>query len=198
MFLNTFMENTISYIGGIDYSMSSPCLCIHPMDQLNHYSFEQCKIFFLAQSIKHIDSFCDNICRGIEYPTYHSEIERYKKLSDIMLKKLSKNNVKYLHLEGYSFGSKGKVFEIGENTGILKLGLELIKIKYDIIPPAQIKKFAWGKGNANKEQMYQSFLNETKKDIQQEISPKSKKISSPVSDIVDAYFICKHAYQSIQ
>lgn len=184
------------YIGGIDYSMSSPCLCMHPLVESKHFSFDNCKIIFLAQTLKHIDTFCGDVCKGIEYPQYTTDIQRYKKLSDIMLKNIIKNRVRFVCLEGYSFGSKGKVFEIGENTGILKLGLEMTKIKYEILAPTVVKKYATTKGNADKEKMYEAFLNETKRDIQQEISPKSKKISSPVSDIVDAYFICKHAFET--
>ena len=66
----------------------------------------------------------------------------------------------------------------------------------DIIPPSEIKKFATGKGNASKEKMYESFFQETGVPLtsflgmsRQKTEP--QKIKSPVSDIVDSYYICK-------
>ena len=48
-----------------------------------------------------------------------------------------------------------------------------------------------GKGNANKELMYESFLKETSRNLQEELVVKSEKIGNPTSDIVDSYYICK-------
>jgi len=59
-------------------------------------------------------------------------------------------------VEGYSFGSRsGMAFSIGEGGGILKLLLELKKLKGKIkefyyIPPTKLKKFVTGKGNCEK------------------------------------------------
>jgi hypothetical protein len=39
--------------------------------------------------------------------------------------------------------------------------------------------------------MYETFLEETNIDLQNRLSPKSIKISNPVSDIVDSYYICQ-------
>ena len=60
-------------------------------------------------------------------------------------------------------------------------------------PPTVIKKFATGKGNANKEQMYEAFVDEllTPTDLKERLTPKAKKVINPISDIVDSYFIAK-------
>jgi len=58
-----------------------------------------------------------------------------------------------------------------------------------LIPPSIIKKYATGKGNANKELMYEAFYNETKVDLQNILNCS---ITNPLTDIVDAYFICKY------
>ena len=42
--------------------------------------------------------------------------------------------------------------------------------------------------------MYETFLSETQVDLQSQLSPKSTKISNPVSDIVDSYYICKTGF----
>ena len=95
-------------------------------------------------------------------------------------------------LEGYSYGSTGKVFHIAENTAILKYNLWDEQIPFSIIPPTVIKKFATGKGNANKEKMYEEFVKENPGvDLRSDLTPRSSNVISPVNDIVDAYFIAK-------
>lgn len=57
-------------------------------------------------------------------------------------------------LEGYSFGSKGRaVFQAGELGGIVRHWLWSEEIPWIEIPPTQVKKFATGKGNVNKDQV---------------------------------------------
>ena len=65
------------------------------------------------------------------------------------------------------------------------------------VPPSMVKKYATGRGNANKEVMYEAFNAElvTPPDLQQRLKPKSKKLSNPVTDIVDAYFIAKWGWE---
>jgi len=67
------------------------------------------------------------------------------------------------------------------------------KIKFSTYPPTVIKKFATGKGNANKELMYDAFTSElvTPTDLKERLTPKATKIKNPISDIVDAYYIAK-------
>ena len=78
--------------------------------------------------------------------------------------------------------------------GVLKYRLQIEKFKYVTIPPTVVKKCATGKGNANKELMYERFLTESHVDLQSRLSPKSIKISNPISDIVDSYYICKTGF----
>ncbi len=55
-------------------------------------------------------------------------------------------------IEGYSFGSVGRgIFNIGELGGIVQLLLYKHNIYTVVIPPAVVKKFCCGKGNASKE-----------------------------------------------
>ena len=58
-------------------------------------------------------------------------------------------------LEDYAFAAKGRVFHIAENTGILKYKLFQQGIPLETISPSAVKKNATGKGNADKEMMYQ-------------------------------------------
>ena len=56
-------------------------------------------------------------------------------------------------IEDYSFGSKGRVFNLAENCGLLKYMLFKKGYRFFTVPPTVVKKFATGKGNANKEAM---------------------------------------------
>ena len=64
-------------------------------------------------------------------------------------------------LEGYAFADKGQVFNIGENTGLLKHKLYKNNLHPHIVTPTEIKK-CWktprGKGNASKTDMYNAFV----------------------------------------
>ena len=180
-------------IAGIDYSMTSPCICVH--DGSNTFDFESCTFFYLAKQTKLVGTIRKNIF-GTEYPSYKSDIERYLKISKWSMGILQDYDVTDVCLENYAFGGSGAVFNIGENTGILKLGIHLSNMTLDTVAPTQVKKFATGSGRADKEKMHESFKEENSVDLQHMISPNRKNIGNPVSDIVDAYYICKYGFTS--
>jgi hypothetical protein len=101
-------------------------------------------------------------------------------------------------LEGYAYSASGRVFHIAENTGILKYKLYHLGVPVTIIPPTEVKKFASGKGNADKTQMYDAFVWETGMHLKAVLAPNRKEIGSPVSDIVDSYYICKKMHENIR
>ena len=76
---------------------------------------------------------------------------------------------------------------------ILKDTLTKWGIKYEMIAPTVIKKYATTKGNANKEKMYDAFTDETNRKLLDEFNIK---LNNPITDIVDSYYIAKygHAY----
>ena len=67
-----------------------------------------------------------------------------------------------------------------------------LDIPFDIIAPSVIKKYATGKGNADKEKMYDSFVKETKCDLFKIFEV--DKLQNPITDIVDSYYITKLGY----
>lgn len=93
-------------------------------------------------------------------------------------------------MEGYSFASKGLVFNIAENAGVLKHKLHKLEIPLTIVPPTTIKKFAI-KGNASKEIMYETFVKKTGIDLIKAFG--IKRPDSPINDIVDAFFLMNYA-----
>lgn len=130
------------------------------------------------------------------YPEYFSDIERYNGLSDWVYHKIIKHNRRpiMVFIEDYAYSATGKVFHIAENMAILKNMLVQTGIKYTMISPTAIKKFATGKGNANKEKMYESFKNETGRDLEKEFELRCDK--NPISDIVDSYWLCKYGFEN--
>ena len=65
------------------------------------------------------------------------------------------------------------------------------------MPPTEVKKFGSGKGNADKAMMHQAFVKETGIDLKTLMTPDKKDVTSPVSDVVDAYFICKKMHTEL-
>ncbi len=53
-------------------------------------------------------------------------------------------------LEGYSYGSPNAAHPVGELGGVVRVALHEAGIPFEVVPPASIKIFACGKGNAKK------------------------------------------------
>lgn len=62
-------------------------------------------------------------------------------------------NVVFVSMEGYSYNSVGRVFELGEVGGVLKLLIFESNLPLLVVPPASLKLFAAGNANAEKEDM---------------------------------------------
>lgn len=171
---------------GIDYSMTSPGCCIYDTKKgiYEHYFFNSRKTDYkLPQSTKH--RFVQ-----LPYPDYENNVQRFGNLAKILLETIPKDSI--VGIEDYSMGSTGsRVFHIGENTGILKFLLYERGQECMLYAPSVIKKFATGKGNATKNKMYKSWIESEGLDIQKTMKPNSDIIGSPVTDIVDAFFLTK-------
>jgi Holliday junction resolvasome RuvABC endonuclease subunit len=178
-------------IFGIDYSISSPAAAYYNGPKLDpkisnfqFYSLSEYKI----PSNKQFHYY--------PHEPYSSEIERFSNISDWILSIVKKLTPEIIAIEGYSMGSKGKTFNIGEVTGILKHKLWIEGYELIIVPPTVIKKFGTGKGNAKKEQMVDQFKYETGMDLKTILQPK-RKLGSPTTDIVDAYYLAKYVLSTL-
>lgn len=179
---------------GIDFSISSPCVCFWNTKQ--QHLFENCEFFFLhsKRSITKIN-FPNNIHYSESSESKDNSVrfaENAMALTSEIKKRLD-NVKKYLiMLEGYSMGAKGRLFDIGEATGIFKLFLSQENIKPLVIAPTQIKKLATGKGNANKFQMLEKFM-EINTSLHNsewiDVLTTEKHIQPPLTDLVDSFFI---------
>ena len=182
-------------IAGIDYSLTSPAICVWKSSDDRLFDFDRCVVYYLENKSRPTAHGILNL-HGDPYPEWKTEEERHDLISNWALTCIQGCEV---FIEGYAFATSGTshVRSIAENTGLLKHKLHKIKVPTKSVPPTVIKKYATGKGNANKELMYEAFTAEllTPSDLQTRLTPKSKKIRSPVSDIVDAYFIAKWGWE---
>ena len=188
---------------GIDYSLSSPGVCVNTSEE--EFRYEDCKFYYLTNTKKYVGTFKEKMAFGtsaVEYigaphRPYNSEPERYNNIANWaidIIKFYKKDSWSLEHptiqIEDYSFGSTGRVFHIAENLGLLKYKLKIeCGWDYTLLAPSVIKKFATDKGNANKELMLGAFQEDTGVNLEVLFDTKSK---SPISDVADAYFICKY------
>lgn len=158
------------------------------------FSYNDCSFYFLTDNKRQSEIKTMNIF-GERLSDWENDQERYETIADWAIDiVMGCTNVA---LEGYAYGAMGKVFHIAENTGVLKYKLYQLSIPVTIMPPSEIKKYATSKGNADKNKMYESWFRETGVDLKMLLTPKKKDSISPVSDIVDSYFICKKMYESL-
>ena len=185
---------------GIDYSLSSPGVCVNTSE--GEFRYEDCTFYFLTKTKKYDATFKENIAFGksaVEFvgsphQLYTSEPERYNQISDWVIDIINSyvfwQEKPIIQIEDYSYGSTGRVFHIAENLGLLKYKLKMeCGWDYTLLPPSVIKKFATDKGNANKELMLEAFEKDTGVNLELLFDTKSK---SPITDVADAYFVCKY------
>lgn len=176
---------------GIDYSLTSPAICI-----TTDFVFKNSKFYYLTNKKKYIGKMTNNIT-GFEHKEYDTPIRRFSQISDWVYELMEDtiHTQQLVYIEGYSFGSKGQaVFQIAENCGILKYRLQQMMIDYETVVPSVVKKGATGKGNADKDMMYEFFSKETKTDLKKVFD--TQKVGNPISDIVDSYYIAKVGYEN--
>ena len=179
---------------GIDYSLTSPAVCINNGNLMFYY---------LTNKKKYIGKQSENII-GYEHDDWIDPIERFKNISNFVFEVIGKHisptigyrSIENIFIEGYSFGSKGQgLFQIAENCGILKYRLQEQNIPYETVVPSVVKKGATGKGNADKDMMYEAFVKETKLDLKKIFD--TNKVGNPISDIADSYFIQKVGHDNL-
>lgn len=182
---------------GIDYSLSCPAMTVYD-DDSNSYSFYY--LYGIKSRVyddinvhgKLLDTTSHSVSKDISDMSIHSSISRFTEIATFFLNVIRQEKVEVVFLEGYSLGSKGKVFSIAEHTAILKKTLYDNGVDTVIIPPTVIKKFATGKGNAKKEMMVDWFekSEDVSDHIKQSLAYTQGKIkdTSPYTDLVDSYW----------
>jgi Holliday junction resolvasome RuvABC endonuclease subunit len=185
-------------IAGIDYSMNGPSICVHTSDssKKEQFSIDNCQFYFVTPMQKYSNSYLGGMINGVLQPAYDHDVERFVNTATFFTDLVESFGIQWIGLEDYAFNAKGRVFHLGENCGTLK---SMLYEHHGLVPhvfaPSAIKKFATGSGTADKDTMYEAFYRETGMDLRSIISGYNKtKIDSPISDIVDSYYVCKYLF----
>jgi len=169
---------------GIDYSITCPCLCL--FDERKTFKFENCFFYYLTNTKKYADKIAPNIT-GESFQEYVQDVDRFDTISEWATNLCI--GAADVGMEGYAYGAKGRVFNLAENMGLLKYKLYKHAIPVTIVEPAKVKKCATGKGNADKQVMYDTFSKETNTDLKSVFGQKT--LSNPVTDVIDSYYVLK-------
>ena len=168
---------------GIDYSLTCPCICVS-----NSKNFSDNYFYFLNDKKKYQGQILENIL-GDPHDEYLTDQHRYENNASWVMNIITQLPKENLHIliEDYAFGAKGKVFNLAENCGLLKYLLYKGDYGFHTVAPSVIKKYATGKGNANKELMYAAFCDLMDIDLMEEYD--MSRLDSPITDIVDSYYL---------
>jgi hypothetical protein len=203
---------------GIDFSLTSPAICVYKNDEYSFISFfndsgkdwKKSK----SKSYKYHKDLCEIIdvipyTRFIDNSDYRNE-QKTKMADALLIVNLIIDKLKtiidddvIIGLEGFSYGS------ISSSTLDLAMYNSFLRMKLienfgsdclNIISPTEGKKILFGKGNAKKDDMIQSFIDNRLNDdllinnIFWKYCNKNGidfKQPKPIDDLVDAYGILK-------
>lgn len=172
---------------GIDFSITSPSVCILEDGELKELHFfrhsdKQKKLLLMSFPVPLVVH---------EYPQWNHQYERFELLTEAVVAIVQ--DCSEISIEGYAYGATGMVFDIAECTGLFKYKMWGRNNECKVLTPSAIKKQATGKGNAKKIDMYKAFVDTTGLDLAQifGLTVKEKNVPSPLSDIADAYWVAK-------
>ena len=180
----------MSNIVGIDYSMNSPAIC--RLDK-NSCAF----VYWTTKRKYECDLTHDGFSvKGILFDNKDkADEERFDYLASEIVRESLWGWPKKVVMEHYSYASTGRAFQIGENGGVLKNRFYTNGVIVEKVAPTSVKKYATGKGNADKQMMQDAFIEATGIDIKLVLG-QTETQWNPSSDIIDAYWIAKYAEES--
>ena len=203
---------------GIDFSLTSPAICVYKNNIYSFISFfnDSGKDWKKSKSktYRYHNELCDIIdvipyTRKIDDSNYRNE--QKTKMSDaLMIVNLIIDKLKtiiddevIIGLEGFSYGSiSSSTLDLAMYNSFLRMKLieNFGSDVLNIISPTEGKKMLFGKGNAKKEDMIQSFIDNRLEDNILKENDFWKyckengvdfKQPKPIDDLVDAYGILK-------
>jgi len=101
----------------------------------------------------------------------------------------------HVYIEGYAYGLFGRSASISslcETTGTFKYLLSEMGVSYAIVSPTAIKKSFGGSGKATKKAIMERFLAMTFHSPLHSIFSSGRNPTSPLTDIIDAFFVLQH------
>lgn len=185
---------------GVDYSLRGAAICVIPpyKEETPIVPFDSCEFHFLT-TIKSCAIDIGNI-HGTLIGSWKSDSERYESIAEWSVGVFEKLKCRSIGLEDYAFhaSNSSALTQLAENCGLLKYFCyqkDIAVTKYSI---TSIKRFACSNGKADKSLMYDAWLSDHGVDLNGVFGRNpDAKIKSPVSDIVDSYYIaCLHRIEN--
>jgi hypothetical protein len=193
-------------IVGIDMSKNSPGVCIRRDSSLHFLSFLRGKNSGKIKS--HYDEILATGAVNIHFYEHsqpgkmeYSDSERWKAQDASRYAKWIVSHlpaeVDFVGIEGFSYGSSGNSFIdiVGYGYAVRMALIEKYSPeKFSVFSPGNVKKVA-GKGNANKELIFDFFMNTSSEDLKTNQFWQKLKDGSidatkkPVDDLVDSFFV---------
>ena len=200
---------------GIDYSINSPGLCIYNKDASPiWFSYLKPKTGTKKDQAVQAELKELNDVFILDQPEPNtdrqelSRVLRHREIADgvcNMMQAHGTGNSFSVFFEGASYGTSrfgtNSLIDLAAASSILKsMIIERFDVQImEVFAPTSIKKFA-GKGNMNKQQMWEAFLADESLEssqfwqfCQQYSTVEVKSLAKPLDDLVDAYFIVKYA-----
>lgn len=207
----------MNYIA-IDFSLNSPGVCIYnnKSKKYKFIAYLKPKTGTKKEQILQEDLALLQDVTVVTQPDFTNDanyssselakVKRYDKMADdiinLILQESFPEDLFTIAFEGTSYGSKmgtNNMIDMAAGAAILKLKMLKTLQPEDLltVAPTTIKKFA-GKGNMNKQQLFEAFINNSIDDKSLLKSPFyqrvreldcSTKIPKPVDDLVDAFFL---------
>ena len=107
-------------IAGIDYSLTSPAICVYKEEDGGYFDFDRCMLHYLSNNKRQqqLAAGCGvgNLIAE-PYPEWNCEEERHEKLASWAYQRVQ--GCDEVYLEGYAFATAAQagVRSIAENTG---------------------------------------------------------------------------------
>lgn len=185
------MTQQSSVVCGIDYSYTCPAVCVyHPTQPRWFVHYKKSGKDY--PELPHVHWSRSSVT---------GDIPRYIELSTWVVNIVRDTNPACVVLEDYAFGANGRLTQLSENAGTLKVKLyeAIPSLPVHIVAPTTMKKFATGRGNATKDDIWAAFVHRHPETTAwaSRCHPKATRITSPLSDIADAYFLAYYGYTQI-
>lgn len=188
-------------IVGVDSSSKSPGFFKFHLDENLNITKKEYLGFYCYSVPKRNKNFVipkfENIISYNEDLDFYNRVFLFKQYIKDFLK-----DVSYVSFEDYAYGANGNLTELAEICSMIKILALENGAKLRLISPIQNKQFA-GNYKAKKPDMFDFYMKEDDKiDLshlpQIKVRAKGKNIGerdengiAPLSDIVDAYYLCK-------
>lgn len=178
----------MTILAGVDLSYTSPAICIFNEDEDAKY--ENLKFYGMKEDKTRNSAKGTGVYGNIQIDLQRKWTcaeERYGLIRDWAGVILKLHRVERVQLEGYAMGIRaGLVFNIAENTSLLKQYMYLNGIEFDTPSPSHVKKNFGLKGNAKKPEMIARF-HQLFPHVQLDKQLGIKAEAKPIDDIVDAF-----------